>query len=83
MRAELEIENEEVIIYFIYQPSGVLAPVQGNCETFVETYGSNFFFLFSFINFWSSFLFSLIDCFFHFCVDLCLFFFLWIVRWKR
>ena len=46
MRAELEIENEEVIIYFIYQPSGVLAPVQGNCETFVESYGFHFFFSF-------------------------------------
>ena len=43
MRARLEIENEEVMIYFIYQPSGVFAPVQGNCETFIETYGSNSF----------------------------------------
>ena len=49
MSAVLEIDNEEVIIYFIYQPSGVLAPVQGNCETFVETYGHNFFFFFVFI----------------------------------
>ena len=50
MRVELEIENEEVNIYFIYQPSGVLAPIEGNCETFVETYGE-FLFLFPFPNF--------------------------------
>ena len=46
MRADLEIDKEEVVIYFIYQPSGVLAPVEGNCETFIETYGYNFFFAF-------------------------------------
>ena len=70
MRARLEIENEEVIIYFIYQPSGVLAPVQGNCETYVGTYGSNFFFS-SLL--WSVFfIFVLIDIFF-----------LWIIRRRR
>ena len=63
MRAELEIANEEVIIYFIYQPSGVLAPVQGNCETFVETYGSNFFFLFSVANYFFHLCLFFMDCY--------------------
>ena len=39
MRVEFVIDNEEVIFYYIHQPSGVLAPVEGNCETFIETYG--------------------------------------------
>ena len=44
VHVELEIDNEEVVIYFINQPSGVLAPVEGKCDTFLETYGSDFFF---------------------------------------
>ena len=62
VRAELEIDNKEVIIYFIYQPSGVLAPIEGKCETFVEAYGYNFFFLI-----------PLSTASFHICVHSCLF----------
>ena len=45
MRADLELNGKEMNIYFIYQPSGVIAPVEGSCSTFVETYGFFFFFL--------------------------------------
>ena len=45
VRVEVEIEGEgEHIIHFIYQPSGVLPPLQGEgCSTVIENYGySNF-----------------------------------------
>ena len=72
MSAELEVNNKEVVIYFIYQPSGVLAPVEGKCETFVETYGFNFF----------SFLFPRPNFSFPFCVLIHVSFYL-IFRWRR
>ena len=42
VKANLEVDNEEIGLYFIYQPSGITAPIQTSCSTFAETYGSFF-----------------------------------------
>ena len=47
LRANLEINESEYSLFYIYQPRGMLPPLSsGNgCDFFVETYGI-FFFLF-------------------------------------
>ena len=39
MRATVEINEEEVILFLMYRPSGVIAPIEGRCSTYFETYG--------------------------------------------
>jgi len=41
--ATVEVDNEEHVLYYIYEASGVLPPLEaeGGCTTFIETYDSN------------------------------------------
>lgn len=39
MQANININDEEKVLHFLYQPTGNLPPIQSGCSTFVETYG--------------------------------------------
>ena len=45
IRANIIVNEEEYLLYHVYQPSGALPPLVGEgCQSFVDTYGLLFFF---------------------------------------